>query len=298
MNQFESRAMAPADPRATNVISLRDGRSLCFSDFGDHKGKPVIYFHGFPGSRLETQRFHRIAAENQYRLICIDRPGMGCSTLDKNRSVLSTVHDVQKLMDDLQLERVAVMGHSGGAAFVAACAHEMPERLTGAAIVSGMSPLNYPESFTGMAREQLIASKLVRALPPLASLMMRLTRFMLNRSDQMLEKMIKPLPDIDQQIFRNPVSGKELIASTLEAFRNGVAGAALEMKLLLRPWGFDLENITCPISLWYGAKDTQVPISNGQLYSSVLQHASFNRFEEDGHHSMINNHFEKILKTL
>jgi len=43
---------------------------------------------------------------------------------------------------------------------------------------------------------------------------------------------IKPLSQIDQQIFRDPVGGKELIASTLEAFRSGVSGAAFELKLL------------------------------------------------------------------
>lgn len=298
VNQSENVGMTSADSRTTNIIKLRDGRKLCFSDFGDSHGKPVIYFHGFPGSRLETQRFDRIAAENHYRLISIDRPGMGCSTMDKNRSVLSTINDIQSLMDYLQLENVSVMSHSGGAAFVAACAYSMPQRLTGAAIVSGMSPFNYPETHRGMAREQLIASKLVRAFPPLASLMMRITHLMLTKSDQMLEKMIKPLPDIDQQIFRDPVSGKELISSTLEAFKNGVAGAALEMNLLLNPWGFLLEDIEYPISLWYGAKDTQVPISNGKLYASLARHTTFHLFEQEGHHSLIKNHFEEILSAL
>jgi pimeloyl-ACP methyl ester carboxylesterase len=297
-NQSENVGMASTKSRTTNMMKMRDGRELCFSDFGDSNSKPVIYFHGFPGSRLEVQRFDRIAAENHYRLISIDRPGMGCSTMDKNRTILSTVNDVQRLMDYLQLEKISVMGHSGGAAFVAACAYIMPQRLTGAAIVCGMSPVNYPETLNGMTREQKIAFKLVRTFPPLASLMMRMTRLMLNKSDQMMEKMIKPLPEIDQQIFRDPVSGKEIILSTLEAFRNGVTGAAFEMNLLINPWGFALEDIKYPVSLWYGAKDAQVPISNGKLFSSLIQHSTFHLFEQDGHHSLIKNHFEEILNTL
>jgi hypothetical protein len=48
---------------------------------------------------------------------------------------------------------------------------------------------------------------------------------------------------IDQAIFRDPEISKDIIDSTIEAFRNGVSGPAYEMKLLFNPWGFDLENI-------------------------------------------------------
>lgn len=36
-----------------SLVRLRDGRSLAWAEYGDPRGKPVLYFHGFPGSRLE-----------------------------------------------------------------------------------------------------------------------------------------------------------------------------------------------------------------------------------------------------
>ncbi|MBP9743504.1 MAG: hypothetical protein KBD37_09105 [Burkholderiales bacterium] len=45
----------------TKSILLKDSRILYFSEFGAVTGKPVVYFHGFPGSRLEVQRFSQIA---------------------------------------------------------------------------------------------------------------------------------------------------------------------------------------------------------------------------------------------
>lgn len=110
--------------------------------------------------------------------------------------------------------------------------------------------------------------------------------------------MIKSLPEVDQAIFHDPIRCKELIDSTLEAFRNGVAGPALEMKILLSSWGFGLENIKFPVSIWHGAKDTQVPISNGKLYKNLMRNATLHIFENDGHHSMIQNHFEQIIKSI
>ncbi len=286
------------DVDSSKIMTLNDGRSLGFSDFGDPNGKPIIYFHGFPGSRLETQRFNQVALANNYRLITMDRPGMGLSSLDRNRTILSTVNDVITLADYLKIDRFSVMGHSGGGPFVAACAYLIPQRMTGAAIVSGMSPFMNPETHVGMVRAQLFASKLVKIFPPLATLMMKITRMMLNKSDKLLEKMIKPLPLIDQNIFRDPVSGKELIQSTLEAFRNGVAGTAYEMKILLNDWGFKLEDIICPVSIWHGAKDSQVPISNAKLYAKLITNSSLHIFEDDGHHSLIKNNFVGIVETL
>ncbi|MDQ5920610.1 MAG: hypothetical protein QG673_666 [Pseudomonadota bacterium] len=286
------------DTSSTKIMKLHNGTDLCFSEFGRPNGKPVIYFHGFPGSRLETQRFNHIAAENGYRLITIDRPGMGLSTIDKKRSILSTINYITNLADYLEIDKFSVMGHSGGCPFVVACAYLITQRLTGAAIVSGMSPFVNPETHVGMMREQLIGSKLVKIFPPFASLMMRITRMMLKKSDKLMEKMIKPLPEVDKAIFRDPVSGEELINSTLEAFRNGVAGPALEMKILLNSWGFELKNINFPVSIWHGAVDTQVPISNGKLYAKLLQQSTLKIFEKDGHHSIIKNHFGEILKTL
>lgn len=282
----------------TKLMRLTDGRALCFSEFGDINGKPVIYFHGFPGSRLETQRFNQIALTSNYRLITIDRPGMGLSTIDRKRSILSTVQDIISLADHLSIDKFSVMGHSGGCPYVAACAYYIPERLTGAAIVSGMSPFTNPETHVGMMRETLLGSKLVKIFPPFASLMMRITRMMLKKSDKLLDKMIKPLPKIDQAIFRDPISGKELIDSTLESFRNGISGPALEMKILLNSWGFELENINFPVSIWHGELDTQVPIGNGKIYKRLMQNSTLHIFENEGHHSIIKNKFEQIIKSL
>jgi pimeloyl-ACP methyl ester carboxylesterase len=34
-----------------NQITLTDGRTLGFAEYGDPKGWPVMYFHGWPSSR-------------------------------------------------------------------------------------------------------------------------------------------------------------------------------------------------------------------------------------------------------
>ncbi len=283
--------------KTTNLsIKLNDGRQIGFADYGDPEGKSIFYFHGFPGSRLEAAHFHDIAVKNHYRVIGIDRPGMGLSSMDNNRTMLSWAKDVLLLAENLGIDRFSILGHSGGAPFVAACAYAIPERLYGVALVSGMAPIDNPESQVGMDKGQLIANRLIKMMPWLTTVMMRLTRMLLKNPDKMMKQMAKQLPEVDQALFRDPDTGKTIINCTLEAFKNGVAGPAQEMKLLFKPWGFDLEHIKCPVTVWQGTLDRQVPLSHAKLYAKLIPNAQLNIIENEGHNSLIRGYGEEILR--
>ena len=268
-------------------IKLKGGRHIGFAEYGDPDGQPIFYFHGFPGSRLEAGHLHDVAVANCYRLIGIDRPGMGLSSVDTKRSILSWAADVADFADSLGIDKFSILGHSGGAPFVAACAYKLSERLNGAAIVSGMAPFDKPESRIGMARGQRIANHMINIMPGLASVMMKLTLMMLKKPNTMMKQMLKQLPEVDQILFCDPTISKAIIGATLEAFKNGINGPSQEMKLVLKPWGFDLENIQYPLNIWHGALDKQVPVSNGVLFANLIPNAQLKLFEHEGHHSLI-----------
>lgn len=277
-----------------NIIQLNDNRQLGFAEYGNPDGLPVFYFHGFPGSRFEAGHFDSITLSNRYRLIGIDRPGMGLSTIDKERTILSWATDVADFANQLGIEKFSIIGHSGGGPFVAACAYAIPERLNGAAIVSGMAPFEKPESWEGLARAQVIANKLVIAIPWFSHIMMKLTLHLLKNPGKMMKQVIKQLPEVDQTLFHDLKIQKSIIDSTLEAFRNGIAGPANEMKLLFDPWGFDLEDVKYPITIWHGSFDKQAPASHAKIYASMPS-AQLKMFENEGHHSLLRNYIEEIL---
>lgn len=278
-----------------HTIEIKPGRLIGFAEYGDPNGLPVFYFHGFPGSRLEASRFHDTAVSNRFRLVGIDRPGMGLSSLDKKRSILDWAVDVESFADLLGIDKFSVIGYSGGGAFVAACAYAIPHRLNGAAIVSGMAPFDNLDSRVGMARGQRIANQLIKVAPWFSTVMMLVTARMLKNPSKMIELMIKQLPAVDQLLFRDPGSAKAIINSALEAFNSGVAGPSQEMRLLINPWGFDLQNVTYPVSIWHGTLDAQVPVSHAKIYANLMRCAKLNILENEGHHSLIKNHIEKIL---
>ena len=77
-----SSVLAELDPfspaeiaRVSRRVTLPDGRGLGYAEFGPPDGPAVLYFHGWPSSRLEPA----ILGAGGVRIIAVDRPGYGLS---------------------------------------------------------------------------------------------------------------------------------------------------------------------------------------------------------------------------
>jgi dipeptidyl aminopeptidase/acylaminoacyl peptidase len=109
---------SPADgftfSSAGKTIQLSDGRTLAYLESGDPEGRPLFYFHGGPGSRLEGLLFDDLNQQLGIRMITPDRPGYGLSDFQEARTYLDWPDDVRQLADQLDIERFAVLGWSSG----------------------------------------------------------------------------------------------------------------------------------------------------------------------------------------
>src|SRR5205823_6605134 len=134
-------AVAPGE-RHSRVASLSGGRRLGYADWGDPDGRPLLFFHGTPASRLAVEWADGSAAEHGIRLLSLDRPGHGLSDPAPGRSLLDWARDIDAFADALGLERFAVAGWSGGGPYVLACAYALTDRLADAVVLSGCGPLD------------------------------------------------------------------------------------------------------------------------------------------------------------
>src|ERR1019366_5590966 len=82
MQQIPGLQPAPGEAMpGFGKLTLHDGRTLAYMDRGPRSGTPILYFHGFQGSRLErVPGLDEILAKLNIRLISPDRPGIGLST--------------------------------------------------------------------------------------------------------------------------------------------------------------------------------------------------------------------------
>ena len=132
------------------TIILSDGRILGYAEYGDSLGFPMFYFHGGQESRLSSQFMDSTTIKLNIRLICPDRPGIGLSTFQANRTFLNWANDIAQLADSLGLVKYSVVGLSGGAPHVLSCLIADSLRIEKASIISGATPYDYRGSLKGM----------------------------------------------------------------------------------------------------------------------------------------------------
>ena len=61
------------------MITLSDGRTLGYAEYGNLFGCPLFFFHGQLGNRLFRHHDEGLAASLGVSLITMDRPGYGLS---------------------------------------------------------------------------------------------------------------------------------------------------------------------------------------------------------------------------
>ena len=117
------------------VVELSGGRRLGLAEYGDPEGVPVFYFHGLLSSRLEARPHDAILRELGVRLISLDRPGVGASSPQPERTLAGFAVDVRAVADRLGVDELRVVGASAGGACALSVAAELPERTARAVVL-------------------------------------------------------------------------------------------------------------------------------------------------------------------
>jgi pimeloyl-ACP methyl ester carboxylesterase len=284
-------------PGIGNQIILADSRRLGFAEFGDRNGKPVFYFHGFPGSRLEAQLAEKIARDTHVRFIGIDRPGFGLSEFKPQRTLLDWVNDVCELADALQIDRFSILSISGGGPYAAACAYEIPHRLDSVGIVCGMGPVEVPGLMDHMFWVNRYGLRIAGRFPRMAKSLFLFSAFFLrNYPEHMLSFLSGNVQDPDKFALKNAEFIKVLSASFREAFLNSLLWPSTDFILYSRPWGFHLQDIRIRIHLWHGEKDRIVPLEMGRYMAKTLPDCCATFYSDEGHFSIILNRITEFWK--
>jgi pimeloyl-ACP methyl ester carboxylesterase len=290
-------------PMSARTVEVGDGRMLAFEEVGDPAGAPVLVIHGTPGCRLSGRHpdLSRISAAG-LRLVTYDRPGYGRSTRQPGRRVVECVSDVAAIADELDIERFAVSGGSGGGPHALAVAARLPERVTRVACVvgfapydaedldwfAGMDPVNVKEFGRALAGEAMLAPELQRQ-----------ARESLARVDEDPTALLADveLSESDRAVLSDPGVRETLRAATHEMFAAGALGWVDDDLAFVQPWGFDLQELRAPVEIRYGVTDVLVPAAHGTWLAAHVPGAEMFVDEHGGHLSTPDQRLE-MLGTL
>jgi pimeloyl-ACP methyl ester carboxylesterase len=283
--------------KTSQTIRLKDGRLLGYAEYGAPQGKPVFFFHGWIGSRLDFRPNDAIAHSLGARVIAIDRPGCGLSDFKPGRTILDWPNDVAELADSLGIDQFAVSGHSFGGPYVAACAYKIPGRLTAAGIVAGIGPLNRPGATSGLPTLPRLALWMAGHAPLLLGKPYIWQMVWLTRHPNILWKgLSSQLPKAEVEMLSRP-EFVGFLDGMSEMFRSGNRGALWDARAFACPWEFRVEDIRMKVYLWYGEADGNVPLQMGEYYKRAIPECGATFYPGEGHFIMYSR-AEEILRTL
>ncbi|MBU6182780.1 MAG: alpha/beta hydrolase [Verrucomicrobia bacterium] len=265
---------------------MPDGRTLAYLATGDPGGALLIHNHGGPSSRLEAKLFADSAAKHGIHFVCVDRPGIGLSSPQEQRTFSGWADDLIAIADSLGHEKFGVTGWSeGGPWALAAAAYIDPARLRH---VSALAPGSYGAFGDNSAAKHL--SKIdalggflaLHMAPGFRLLYATLGITAAHFQSSYIKQLRAAVNDSDRKILDGPVA-EAFAEMSAECFAQGSEGLVRDAMPLYRRWDFDVSAIKRPVHFWQGTGDTLVPLPINREVADHMPGAVWHEVDGAGH---------------
>lgn len=251
---------------SVHFIRLEDGRRLAYAEFGERQAYPLFHFHSHGSSRLEAASLHQAAKRAGFRLIAVDRPGVGLSDPHRGSDATSFARDMLLLAQKLGCQRYGLIACGGGLASALAFADLSGARAT---LLSGLScavPCTDTRSSLAQTMLRCVAKHLLQG-----AIILRHWQAS-SALETRLQRLIDSFSYADRRMFANPAMLQLLTVDLTEALRQGAGGVAQDTAQQFKPLPLELSRLSLPCHFWLGsAEDASVRQRTEHLVSQLPQ---------------------------
>lgn len=236
----------------------------------------VVWHHGTPNIGEPPGPLLDPAASLGVRLVGFDRPGYGGSTAVADRTVAVAAACAAAVADTLGIGRFAVMSHSGGGPHALACAALLGARVRAAAVISSLAPFDADglDWFAGMGPAGEATLRAAAA-----------GRAARERHERLAGDAAPDFTDADWDALRGEWGWFRSVVEP--ALAGGPAPMIDDDLAYVRPWGFGVGEIACPVLDVHGSDDAVVPAAHGVWLAEHAPTAELWLTPGDGHLSVM-----------
>jgi len=271
----------------------------------------LFYFGGMPTSAYEIPLHSLVVGvddlyrERQLHVVVIDKPGMGQTSLPSYHYSLKRDWPelVRLVADHYGMERYGVFGISNGGPYVMAClTHEATrQQVCAATVIVGVSDVwasGYSRHVGGFC-EGVYNSLPLLVTGPLNCLLFGAGNLALRLGGY--ERLVQSYPTLQTPEAKELV--RNLVADCVYA--NAGLGSALDCQQGLSPLYArtkevaiaEFSSISCPVALWYGGKDSSVPVPTAEWLQEQIPNSVLH-VEPESTHALYLDHAEVIMDEM
>lgn len=250
----------PGLPEPDLYVEMPDGRRVAVDDRGDPDGRPVLFFHGTPDTRVARHPDDRIVADLGIRLVAVDRPGLGASDIDPDATPRTVADDHVRVLDHLGIERAGVFAWSAGTIAALAFAGWHPARTIRTTLIAPLIPADgysHDGVLHGADDSRRLFAELLATTPP-------------DEAGRELAAWLVP-PEVDDTTARTMLAasiaavrhvdgaGDALVAALIGSVHQGLRGLEREIAAQATILGSVLDEVASDGAIHVGARDPVTP---------------------------------------
>jgi pimeloyl-ACP methyl ester carboxylesterase len=271
-------------PPSEHVVRLADGRSVGYRLSGATEGPAILALHGTPGSRYKFSAADAIAEAIGVRIVSVDRWGYGLTDRHPRPALLAFADDMAAVLDLLGIDRVNVIGISGGGPFAVAVAAGRPDRVGRLAVVSPVGLITQTAPGPGYRPFHRFCFEVLPRIPGATRCVFAAYRAFLRAAPALAVRVVTARAGaVDRAVVMRPDMRVALAATFGAGLEPGVDGPVIDLELFSRPWDISLDSITAPTQIWLGRHDTNVPIAAVEALAAAIPGACLTRVSDAGH---------------
>lgn len=269
-------------------FTTKDGNRIDYFDSKQGDGL-LIYHHGTPAAGPIDNFIIETAAKNNLRVVELVRPGYGNSTRIKNRNVAQIADIANELADYLGHDKYVSMGWSGGGPHVLANVAHKSNRCVAGVCIAGVAPFNAEglDFLANMGEDNIV--EFGAALESEAALQKFMDAAHKNlkniQGTEIIEALATLLPPADREVLTGEYADHEAMVFRW-AISTGTDGWFDDDIAFINDWGFNLNDIKHPVSIWQGSQDLMVPTAHGDWLANHVPNSTAHLLDGHGHLSI------------
>lgn len=232
------------------------------------------------------------AAARGVRLVTLDRPGFGDSTLWPAVTLRGFAEsDIRQLADHLGLARFGVIGFSAGGPAALAIGVELGDRVSAIGLASAV----ISEDLVQAPEARNVASRADSSDPAAFEKEVAEYQAFADALEEWLAPEKAPWPD--RRVYTE-LGYHELIVSAYRfGLARGVEGAVWDERAAQGRWSFDLGDVAQPVVIWHGQHDPAISRETADYYATHLPHARLVVWDDEAHMGVFSR-WGEVLDTI